>query len=125
MTDAALAVAKRYYEAWTNGRMDEAMTYVDDAIVCEAPAGRIDGAAAYRAFLEPFARTLRASRLIAAFGDASTALIMYDTETGPVPSAPGAECLTVVAGRIVHSRFLFDRAPFEAARRVAAERPTS
>jgi hypothetical protein len=118
--DAALTVAKRYYEAWTSGRMDEAMTYIDDDIVCVAPAGRIDGAAAYRAFLEPFARMLRSSRLIAAFGDDATALIMYDTETGPVPSAPGAECVTVVAGKIVQSRFLFDRAPFEAARRVAS-----
>lgn len=44
---------------------------------------------------------------------------MYGTATVPVPSAPGAECVTVVDGRIVRSRFLFDRAPFEAVRRAA------
>jgi hypothetical protein len=116
-TSPALAVALRYYDAWTNRRMDEAMTYVADDIVCEAPAGRIDGAAAYRAFLEPFTGILRGARLLAAFGDETTALMMYETQTVPVPCAPGAECLTVVGGRITASRFLFDRAPFDAARR--------
>ncbi|MGI8556915.1 MAG: hypothetical protein ACR2ND_01170 [Solirubrobacteraceae bacterium] len=42
---------------------------------------------------------------------------MYDTETLPVKSAPGAECVTVSDGKITHSRFIFDRGPFEAARR--------
>jgi hypothetical protein len=39
---------------------------------------------------------------------------MYDTETVPVPSAPAAEC-----GKITYSRFIFDRAPFDAARKAA------
>jgi SnoaL-like domain len=113
----ALAVALKYHAAWTGGQMDEAMSYIAADIVCDAPAGRIEGDAAYRAFLEPFTRILRSSRMVAAFGDDTTALLMYDTETVPVPSAPGCECLTVVDGRIVRSRFLFDRAPFDAARR--------
>ncbi len=44
---------------------------------------------------------------------------MYDTETVPVKSAPGAECVTVRDGKITYSRFLFDRAPFDAARQAA------
>ena len=50
---------------------------------------------------------------------ATTALIMYDTETVPVTSAPGAECLTVSNGKITYSRFIFDRTPFDAARQAA------
>jgi ketosteroid isomerase-like protein len=115
-TSPALAVALKYYDAWTTGQMDDAMAYVADDIVCDAPAGRIAGAAAYRAFLEPFTHILRSARMLAAFGDDTTALMMYETETVPVPCAPGAECLTVVGGRITQSRFLFDRAPFDAAR---------
>jgi hypothetical protein len=38
----------------------------------------------------------------------------------PVASAPAAECVTVRAGKITYSRFIFDRVPFEAARRAAA-----
>jgi hypothetical protein len=44
---------------------------------------------------------------------------MYDTETVPVKSAPGAECVTVTDGTITYSRFIFDRAPFDAARQTA------
>jgi hypothetical protein len=93
------------------------MTYIADDIVCDAPAGRIEGAAAYRAFMGPFVQMLISADMIAAFGDDETALVMYDTETVPVESAPGAECVTVKDGKITYSRFLFDRVPFEAARR--------
>ena len=33
--------------------------------------------------------------------------------------AAGAECVTVTDGKITYSRFIFDRAPFEAARPVS------
>jgi hypothetical protein len=112
----ALRIALAYHEAWTNRDLDRAMSYIAEDIVCDAPAGRIEGAEAYRAFMAPFVRILRGATMIAAFGDDETALVMYDTTTVPVPSAPGAECVTVKSGKITYSRFLFDRAPFEAAR---------
>ena len=115
----ALDVALSYYEAWTAKDLDRAMTYIAEDVVCDAPAGRIEGAEAYRDFMAPFVGILVGSNVIAAFGDEQTALVMYDTETVPVKSAPGAECVTVRDGKIVRSRFLFDRAPFEAARRTS------
>ncbi|XAS68462.1 nuclear transport factor 2 family protein [Micrococcaceae bacterium Sec5.7] len=115
----ALRVGLDYYHAWTNKDLDQAMTYISEEIVCEAPAGRIEGAEAYRAFLGPFVQILTGSHLIAAFGDDETALLMYGTVTVPVASAPGAECLTVTDGKITHSVFVFDRAPFDAARKAA------
>jgi len=100
--------------------MDKAMSYVADDIVCDAPAGRLEGAAAYRGFMGPFVQTLKAATLIAAFGDNTTAVVVYDTETVPVKSAPAAECVTVTDGKISYSRFIFDRLPFDAARKAAA-----
>jgi hypothetical protein len=119
-TSPALQAALAYYEAWTNKDLETAMTYISEDIVCEAPGRRIEGAEAYRAFMAPFVEILRDSSMIAAFGDDRTALVMYDTETVPVKSAPGAECVTVEGGKITHSYFVFDREPFEAARRAAA-----
>jgi ketosteroid isomerase-like protein len=116
-TSPALEVALAYYQAWTSQDLEEAMSYIADDIVCDAPAGRLEGAAAYREFMGPFVQMLTGSRLIAAFGDRQTALVMYDTETVPVKSAPGAECVTVNDGRITYSRFVFDRTPFDAARK--------
>ena len=110
-------VALAYHRAWTGGDMDKAMTYIADDIICDAPAGRIEGAAAYHAFMAPFVQILRRAQLLGAFGDERTAVVVYDTETVPVKSAPGAECVTVRDGRITYSRFIFDRLPFEEARR--------
>jgi ketosteroid isomerase-like protein len=115
----ALQVALAYYRAWTGKDIDRAMRHLADDVVCDAPAGRLEGVEAYRQFLGPFAQLLLGDELLAAFGDDTTAVLIYDTRTPPVASAPGAECLTVRDGRIVHNRFIFDRLPFEEARRAA------
>jgi ketosteroid isomerase-like protein len=116
----AVQTALAYFEAFAHKDLETAMRYVADDIVCHAPPGRLEGADAYRAFIGPFTQILVEAKLIAAFGDDETALIMYDTESRPVPSAPGAECMTIRDGKIVHSWFIFDRTPFDAARRAAA-----
>jgi hypothetical protein len=97
------------------------MSYIDEKIVCDAPAGRIEDATSYRHFIGPFLAILKRAELGPAFGDGETAVLMYDTETFPVASAPGAESLTVRDGKITRSRFVFDRKPFEGARPSRAE----
>jgi hypothetical protein len=116
-TSSALQAALAYYRAWTSHDFQRAMPLLAPDLVCHAPAGRLDGAEAFRSFMEPFSRSVTRSALVAAFGDEHTALLMYDTETVPVPDAPGAECLTVVDGVITEIRIIFDRAPFIEARR--------
>jgi ketosteroid isomerase-like protein len=118
-TGPALQVALAYYQAWTSKDIDAAMRHLAEDVVCDAPAGRIEGVQAYRQFIGPFAQMLIGSELLAAFGDQTKAVLVYDTRTPPVASGPGAECLTVRDGKIVHNRFIFDRLPFEAARRAA------
>jgi ketosteroid isomerase-like protein len=120
-TSPALEVALAYYHAWTGHDLDKAMSYIADDIVCDAPAGRLEGASAYRNFMGPFVQILTGSELVAAFGDDVKAVVMYDTETVPVKSAPGAECVTVKDGKIIRSLFIFDRAPFDAVRKAQAE----
>lgn len=120
-TSPALDVALAYHQAWTSHDLDNAMSYIAEDIVCDAPAGRLEGATAYRDFMGPFVQILTGSELVAAYGDDAKAVVVYDTETVPVRSAPGAECVTVKDGKIIHSLFIFDRAPFDAARRPHAE----
>jgi hypothetical protein len=117
---AALRTALAYHRAWTNHDFERAMTYIANDIICQAPAGRLAGAAAFRGFMGPFTQILTSSTLIAAFGDDQMAVLIYDTDTVPVKNAPGAECLTVSNGKISHMRIIFDRAPFDAARRATA-----
>jgi hypothetical protein len=116
----ALQTALAYHRAWTSHNFEQAMTYISEDIVCRAPAGRLDGAEAFRAFMGPFVQIVTSSKLVAAFGDETTAVLMYDTDTVPVKDAPGAECLTVEGGKITRMRIIFDRVPFDAARRATA-----
>jgi ketosteroid isomerase-like protein len=118
MTDTsspALRTWLAYYKAWISNDLDKAMSYVADDIVYDTPAGRLEGAEAYRGFQGPFLQILTGSKMIAAFGDDETALVMYDTETAPIKSAPGAEYVTVKDGKITYSRTVFDSAPILAA----------
>lgn len=116
-TSPALEVALAFHQAWSNKDLDRAMSYLAEDIVCDAPAGRMEGIAAYREFMAPFVQMLINSQMIAAFGDHDQAVIVYDTKTKLVESAPAAECVTVQNNKITYNRFIFDRAPFDAARR--------
>ena len=119
-TSPALQTALAAFHAWTSHDIEKAMTYIAGDIVCQAPSGRLEGAAAFRRFMGPFVQILTRSSLIAAFGDDEKAVVMYDTDTVPVTDAPGAECVTVQDGKITHMRIIFDRLPFEEARKAAA-----
>ncbi len=89
-TSPALEIALAYFHAWTGHDLDKAMEYIADDVVCDAPAGRLEGAAEYRGFMGPFVQILKSSELLAAFGDDQQAVVVYDTETVPVKSAPAA-----------------------------------
>ena len=116
---SALYTALAYHRAWTSHDFERAMTYIAPGIVCHAPAGPIIGAAAFRGFMGPFSQILTRTELIAAFGDTRTAVLIYDTDTVPVQNAPAAEYLTINDGQIVRMTIIFDRAPFDAARRAS------
>ena len=49
-TSPALRTWLAYYQAWTSHDLDKAMSYIADDIVCDTPAGRLEGAEAYRGF---------------------------------------------------------------------------
>jgi ketosteroid isomerase-like protein len=119
-TGAALDTAIAYHRAWTGHDMDKAMGYIADDIVCDGPAGRVEGADAFRNFMGPFVEILTSSELVAAYGDDEKAVVVYDTSTVPVKDAPGAEVVTVRDGKIANMRIIFDRLPFDEAGRAAS-----
>ena len=55
-TSPAVEVALAYFQAWTSHDVDKAMSCIADDIVCQSPAGPIEGAAAFRGFISPFAQ---------------------------------------------------------------------
>jgi ketosteroid isomerase-like protein len=117
---SARATGLAYYHAWTSGDVEGALSYLSPDVVCDAPrAGRILGVDAYRPVLNEYVQILTGSTLVAAHGDEESALMYYVNETALVAKAPTVDYLEVVDGRITYLTFLFDRLPFEKARRSA------
>ena len=99
-----------------DAQQDAAMRWVAADVAFDSPAGPLAGAAALREYMEPFARSLDSSSLIAAQGTEDEALLRYDTASRVVASAPAAEWYRVAQGRITAGRIVFDRLPFALAR---------
>ncbi|MEJ5946910.1 nuclear transport factor 2 family protein [Pseudokineococcus basanitobsidens] len=108
--------ALTYHRAWTSGDMDAAMACVADDVTFDTPAGRLEGAEALRAFMEPFARGLTSSHVLGLHSTDDEAMLMYDTATVLVPSAPAAEWYRISEQRIRAGHIIFDRLPFALAR---------
>jgi ketosteroid isomerase-like protein len=116
----ALRAALAYHASWQEKDVAGVMALISDDVVCDAPAGRIEGAGAYRGFLETYFQILEHSELLAAHGDDRSAILVLDNHTTPVASAPSASHYVVADGKIDRIRLIFDRAPYEAAARARA-----
>src|SRR5262249_49760271 len=112
----ALEVGLAYHREWTAKNVDEALRYVSDDIVCNAPGGELRGIDQYRPFLANFVPIVTGYDMIAALGDSETAVLVYNLHTIPVSSGLVCECFTVKAGRITRNRLIFDQTPYAAAR---------
>jgi hypothetical protein len=93
--------------AWTNDDLDRAMIYIADDIVCDAPAGRIEGAGLpeLHGVVRGHPQERVTHRLFRGRADGRRRLRHRDRA--------GGEYVTVVDGVITYSRFIFDRAPFD------------
>jgi hypothetical protein len=115
MTAATTAqhVAEGYAEAWTVGDVDTAMSYIADDIVCEAPAGVIEGKPAYREFAATFvSRLLVTGRVTAVLANDYSAAILYTNDTKVVQGMRAMDYATIENGRITRLITVFDRLPF-------------
>lgn len=114
----AADVALQYYNAWVVGDLDKAMFFIGETFSADAPrAGRITSRDVWRATLQEYLGILESSALIAAHGSADSALMLYTQDTKLFKGAPTAEHFLVQHGKITYIRVIFDRTPFEAARR--------
>ncbi len=114
---SARKTAEDYSRAWMSGDVDKAMSYIADDIVCEAPAGKIEGPAAYRRFLADFVGILTGATVTKVLGDDTNAAVVYTTDTKFVLGIRAMDYATVENGKITHVVTVFDRLPMDKARR--------
>ncbi len=86
-------------------RAPQSPASADEALIEQAPSDARDSSGSRKRVRSDsgpswgsFAKNVTRSELLAAFGDDTTAVLVYDTATIPVSSAPGAEYLQVSAG---------------------------
>ena len=93
-------LARAFTEAWTHHDMETAASYVGEDATFDSPRFHLVGKRAYLDALAAFARTITAATVLAAFGDESQALIMYETTIGQAPALTNIELLTFRDGKI-------------------------
>ncbi|HET8629722.1 MAG TPA: nuclear transport factor 2 family protein, partial [Thermomicrobiales bacterium] len=114
------ALARAFTTAWTGHDYDAAAAYVADDVAFDGPMNHLRGKAAYMESLSGFARAVTGVEIIAAFGDDTRALVLYDLATAPFGVMATAELLTFRDGKIVADRLTSDTYPM---RRAAAGQP--
>ncbi len=104
------ALARAFTESWTSGDMETAARYVADDVVFDGPMGHTDGKQAYIEGLTGLARfvALTGARIVAAFGDDTQALIMYELLTQNFGALTCAKHFTFQDGKIARDRLTFD-----------------
>src|SRR5215468_7603368 len=101
-----VTLARSFTEAWTNHDMDAVAAYLAPDVVFDGPAGHSVGADAYLKGLNAFAGTVSGMRMLAALGDDTQALIMYEVTT-PAGILTCAEHLTFSGSKLKTDRLTF------------------
>jgi ketosteroid isomerase-like protein len=104
-------IAEGYAQAWTSGDVDTALTFLAEDVVCDAPAGQVNGVADYRPFTQEFVDRLVSATITNVLADAESAAIVYSFDTQWIKDFRCSEYMTFENGKIKHITTIFDRLP--------------
>jgi len=108
--ETSAAIARAFTEAWTRQDMETAGGYLTDDVVFDGPLGHVEGKDDYVQSLSGLVRSLGISgvRVLAAFGDETQALLMYELITEKAGPLLCAKLLMLRDGKIAADRLTFD-----------------
>lgn len=109
-------IARTFTEAWTSNDMDTAARYVADDVVFDGPLGHREGKQPYMEGLRGLAQIFKSVKILAAYGDDTQALIMYEAPTDSYGTLTCAKLFTVREGKIERDRLTFDSYEMRTAR---------
>jgi hypothetical protein len=101
-----VALARSFTQAWTSHQLETAAGYLAADVVFDGPASHSVGAEAYLQGLNAFASAVSSMKMLAALGDDTQALIMYEVTT-QAGTLTCAERLTFSGGKIQTDRLTF------------------
>lgn len=106
-TPEPVAVAKAFLAALADRDLATAGSYLDDDVTVEGPRARLRGAVQVLEAIRQFAETVTGVRVIAALGDDTQAMVLYDVETGSTGTLRVADHFVVRDGRITANLAVF------------------
>lgn len=109
-TPPATAIVRRYHDAWTGGRFDDAASLLADDVEVEVPVNDYPTRAAFAQALAAFGGMVERVDLLAELGADDEAMLLYDLSVRGLGALRVAEHFTVRAGRIVRLRQIHDTA---------------
>lgn len=114
-TETALAIARRYHDAWSTGRFDDAASLLDDGLQVEVPVNDYPTRASFARALAAFGSQVEKVELLSALSSEDEAMLLYDMSVPGLGLLRIVEHFTVTDGRIVRLRQIHDTAPLRAA----------
>jgi hypothetical protein len=104
----ALAVARSYHDAWSGHRYEQVRPLLADHLVVETPINAYPTADAFAAAVVAFASLCECVVLLAEFGAADQAMLLYDMTARGLGALRVAEHFRVDGGRITLIRQVHD-----------------
>ncbi|HKS71098.1 MAG TPA: nuclear transport factor 2 family protein [Ktedonobacterales bacterium] len=119
------AIARTFTETWTRHDMDATAGYLAEDVTFEGPVGHSVGKQAYVEGLSKFAQLVSGVKILAALGDDTQALIMYELATPKFGTLTCAEWLTFRDGKIAADRFTYDTFPVRGGAAATSQAPSA
>lgn len=103
-----VAIASAFTEAWTSKDLERAASYVAEDAVFDGPLGHAEGKQEYMEGISRLAAIVTGLNILAAFGNNTQALIMYELTTEQYGVLTCAKLFTIRDGKIAQDRLTFD-----------------
>lgn len=104
-------IARAFTEAWTRHDLASAANYIAEDVVFDGPLGHTDGKQQYMEGISRLAQIVTGMRIVAAYGDETHALIMYELHTEQYGVLTCAKLFTLRDGKIHLDQLTFDSYP--------------
>jgi ketosteroid isomerase-like protein len=108
--DTTTSVIRAYYDSWTTGDFDTAVSLLADGLIVEVPVNQYPTAESFGAALRGFGSLAGQVELHAAMSDGDDGMLLYDMDVPGLGPLRVAEHFTVRDGRIVRIRQVHDTA---------------
>jgi ketosteroid isomerase-like protein len=109
------AIARRYHDAWSTQRFDDAIELLDEELRVEVPVNDYPTRASFAQALAAFGSMIEEVELLSALAGTDEAMLLYDMKVRGIGALRVAEHFTMRDGRIVSLRQIHDTAPIRAA----------